>query len=222
MGNAKLVSDFRETYDSWFDLDGTEFRRVTTDGPSRVEMFTILESLGYHVPPHGSVQNTIGRWWEQEHCWLTNLVIYDDLYSHCGNNKRLMSESQIKWDGNINRLHNYYDLQNKFCSAFIGKFGNPTSFRLLKIGTRIFWLEYQSDDLWRSNCGAVEAKIVDTEIAEDKLMQWPLLAIDFVIGKEMYAVDFNVAPGIRGIGLENYLSNKEIVDLIKENIADNA
>lgn len=52
-------------------------------------------------------------------------------------------------------------------------------------------------------------------------MKWPLLAIDFVTdGCTYYAVDFNIAPGIRGLGLDKYLSNKEIVELIKENFYD--
>jgi hypothetical protein len=43
-----------------------------------------------------------------------------------------------------------------------------------------------------------------------------LFAIDFVIGKEMYAIDLNVSPGIKGTGVEDFISGKEVVAEIKE------
>ena len=43
----------------------------------------------------------------------------------------------------------------------------------------------------------------------------PLFAIDFVVGQELYAIDFNVAPGIRGSGVEKLLTAKEVVESIE-------
>jgi hypothetical protein len=44
----------------------------------------------------------------------------------------------------------------------------------------------------------------------------PLFAVDFVgYGGGLVAIDFNLAPGLRGTGLENVLSPSEVYRLIE-------
>lgn len=150
----QLKSDFRETYDAWFDTEGPVFRRMTADGPNRIEMFQLLASLGYAVPLHGYVQDVLGYYWNNN--VVDHLVVYHDIEAHRGEGKNLFKPR----DCELAMKYKPDDFANRFCSAFIKQEGDPTSLRLLKIGTEVFYIEYKSNDLWRSNCGDVETRIL--------------------------------------------------------------
>jgi hypothetical protein len=98
------------------------------------------------------------------------------------------------------------------------------SWRYLQIGTESFWLEYTSTEDWRSNCGEGDINMFfrdKTELFPDKsykkMPKYPLFAIDFVPdGDVIYAIDFNIAPGISGTGVDKLMSSIEIVESIKK------
>jgi len=43
----------------------------------------------------------------------------------------------------------------------------------------------------------------------------PLLAIDFVKADKLYAIDYNVAPGLMGTGIEALLTPSDIFEELK-------
>jgi hypothetical protein len=87
-------------------------------------------------------------------------------------------------------------------------------------------LEYTSIEDWRSNCGDGDIQLFfrdKTELLSDHqykdllIFKYPLFAIDFVpVDNEIYAVDFNIAPQVKGTGVEKVLTAKEAVDSIKK------
>lgn len=53
----------------------------------------------------------------------------------------------------------------------------------------------------------------------DFLDRYPLFAIDFVESlshKQLMAIDFNTAPGMKGTGMEDIISTEQVVKLIRE------
>lgn len=220
---VKLISDFREDYDHWFDSpynSQLEFRRMTTEGPSRSEMFELFENNEILTPKHGVVKDMF----QGENSYRKSrktVVVYLDDKSHCGENKIKLSypEALIRYP-------------NNYCSQYIR--GNKQSWRYLQIGERAFLLLYSSDDEWRSNCGDVNIEVLG-EVDEYGLVasKYPfalycgmlnlrahhvLFAVDFVNDcfGNLFAVDFNVAPGIKHTGID--LAHKDIADLIIDGV----
>jgi hypothetical protein len=113
-----------------------------------------------------------------------------------------------------------------FGSAYLAPAnGQPVSRRYLRIGSKVFWLEYRSDDNWRSNCGTVWIEYARPprflmNFVDDE--PYPMLAIDFVRREAglWAAIDYNTSPGLRHTPIEEDISGEEVVALIKEWMAN--
>jgi len=205
--NIKLKSDFRDFYDHWFagswQKGDCEFERYSYAGMSRSEMFCLFEKKGFLTPKHGII-NSLSKELNLE----DRIVVYLDEFSHRGQNKILCS---LK-DG----LEQY---KNFYASQYIsGSSGH--SLRWLKIGETVFWIDYKSDN-WQSNVGDVRISILSKNKATHKEInffgEYPLLAIDYIpFNSSLYAVDFNISPGLSGFGLEEYISAKKIYEEVEK------
>lgn len=204
--NLKLVSDFSELYDSFFDSTGFEHRRITTDGPNRVQMFRLFTSIGLDTPLYGYLsqfKDFVDK--------NSQVVIYDDVKSHFGEDKRISTLNNLLEVAKIRKNWNV------FCSLFIDTetdIYKSKSTRVLVIGKRAFSYEYISYNDWRSNCGdgdIINPKEIDIPIYR-KDIPYPMFAIDFVENK---AIDFNIAPGINGTGVGKLISCSEIILSLK-------
>ncbi len=218
----KLVTNFSDYYDHQFRLDGPEFRRVSTEGPDRKEQFDILRNMGLKVIPHGQIREIADLWWDDEEQWIRHIVVYNDLMSHCGEGKEMCHIHRFKWDGCISRLDYIEKCQSLFCSAYCNHMPG-VSWRMLQVGPHRFWMEYRSVEDWRSNCGdgSIELFWADMDAGTHKGLDLPLFAVDFALGKKgIYAIDLNVAPGIRGTGVEKYLSPKAMVETITSHVSN--
>src|SRR5574338_581827 len=143
----------------------------------------------------------------------------DDLQAHCGEGKRVLRRIEVRFDGNLSRLPGIYALDELFCSAYLpsqgprGRWqpdGPVLSWRMLQIGPYRFWIEYQSRNDWRSNCGDCACTLIGAEKDAGLypgLEAYKLFAVDFVLGQHLYAIDFNIAPGVRGTGVEAFLTS---------------
>lgn len=209
--NISLNSDFRDYYDHWFAYSNKTpsvvFSRLTTNDATRIENFATLSSYGLTVPEHGTPEQlhksiakgtgdrAISRYASKTHC-----VVFTDQTLHAGEGKQLMSFDQA--------IQQYPD---KLASAFFAPKGQSTSLRFLRIGRRSFWLRYQSDDQWRSNCGNVDIAVLKEFEPSKDFGSHPLFAIDFVLVRgKLVALDFNTAPGIAGTGIENLMQAKQV------------
>lgn len=217
----KLKTDFRCYYDWAFDGQGEEFVRVATNaGPNKQEQFRILKDAGFKTPPFGTFEHlTENRWWDEG--YIKFVVAYTDTKAHVGEGKELWSLSRAKnlVGGLMNPdLNQYFKIMETFCSAYVdGPHG--VSWRRLQVGPHVFWIEYTSNSDWRSNCGEGDIELLEYKLNEGyhPHIRLPLFAIDFVHGKkDMYAVDFNIAPGIRGSGAEKVLKPDHAVQAIEE------
>jgi hypothetical protein len=200
---VKLITDFWDYYDHEFDLEGETFKRKSQSGMNRIEMFKFLEYNWIWTVPNGYTKDLIT---EDDIKSNKEFVIYTDINAHRAEGKMKVSAQEA--------VEKYSD---NYCSAYDGNnFG--ISYRRLQIGNIVCWLKYQSKN-WRSNYGDVNIEVThvlrnNTDVLNFK---YPLSAIDYIqsyLGV-LYAVDFNIAPQIKGTGLEDIITAKEVAEQIK-------
>lgn len=222
-----LKSDFTDYYDLYFDDSGPVFNRISKNtGPNKKQQFEILKSHGFLVPPHGTVGEILRS--EFEDCPIDAVVAYTDINAHCGDGKRVFVRGMLKSNPDMGSPggDRFWRERELFCSAFIGSYpktctGGSSSIRRLQIGPHVFWIEYTSKESWMSNVGDGDIAVIGVEQdAGYHSIRLPLFAIDFVLGKEMYAVDLNVSPGIRGSGVEKYIKPYEVLEALEQSYRD--
>lgn len=216
-----LESDFRDFYDHWFDKEPVDYvlRRNTKpdDGISKRNQFELLEHAGFSVPVHGYVQDIWSRTSKDY------LVVYDDEFAHCGEGKTLWRKTKAAMEA-----------PRKYCSVFIETTNDPLvrseSKRLLAIGDCMFWLTYKSNGWMSNHAEDIEVSVNGETLRRqsyeregehdfDFLNRYPLFAIDFVKSLSsnlLMAIDFNTSPGLKGTGIEDVLSAKEVHKLITD------
>jgi hypothetical protein len=200
-----LQSDFRDYYDHAFDrIDGNmpyrEFRRYSTSGPGRLEMLRTL-ARHFRAPDFGTVEELASR----DHVLV---VVYLDPNAHRGDGKRVMPIDQA-----------LQECPHCLASQYIYRPGPAQSLRTLQVGRRRFVFHYQSSRNWRSNVGVVEINPWKEIHSQSSFAAaHPLWAVDSILDYQdtEYAVDFNLAPGLAGSGVEQLLSPTEVYQLIKE------
>lgn len=232
----KLVSDFRDYYDHWFDLEGEPWERLSTGGMDRPAMLSYLESHGIPTVGHDWVRiwkslcgpQRIGlgnKSYTFPGCDDMLVVVYTALRSHRGEDKLLMPLSEAV---------------ERFPAAYASQYQDTAvrgySERLLVVGGQGYRYSYQSDSDWRSNCGneVTISKPVRWPLNhEEKAIakEWPLFAIDYVRRERSkgmeptcmpwyVACDFNIAPGLKGTGMEDLLAPLDAAALIMEAIEE--
>ena len=206
----KLISDFSDYYDHGFDFDGYPFRRVTTDGPNRVEMISMFRHAGVPTPYFGHYKDFVRTNYSED----KDVVIYTDITKHCGEGKKKKRFGNICCAEREAYMMEYVPFGDLNISEYFSK-----STRYLIIGDRCFTYDYFSIDDWRSNCG-------DGDISEPKeidlplwryCIYYPLFAIDFVDDRGILrAIDLNIAPGTSGVGLNKLIPPSQVVLCIKK------
>jgi hypothetical protein len=200
-----LRSDFPDYYDHHFEarlgMPGEIcFRRFTTDGEPRDGMWRTLERMGFAVPIWGTLFDLRSKLSDRD-----MVVVHFNPHAHRGEGKQLLSFGSAKATYQGTTL----------AQRFVGTGGK--SRRWLKIGSECWELRYTSND-WRSNVGDVTVEVVGERVAfcDDPA----LIAVDLVEGDgdALYAVDLNIAPGMRGTGLEDVLKPARVAALIKESV----
>lgn len=227
----RLESTFRDYFDWAFGNDGPVFRRVGGNtGPAKREQLRLLEAAGFLVPPHGPVADVLGSWWEAEQKWVKAVVAYTDEMAHCGEGKEvwwkqcpaLNMQPKMGYDPQNERARRNLEV---YCSAFVGAHPQliaglqpAVSIRRLQIGRHVFWVEYRSTESWMSNVGDGTCEVIGVEMdaGYHPHVRRPLFAVDFVLGREMYAVDLNYGPGVRGSGVEHLLPAPDAVRAIED------
>ncbi|WP_144402114.1 hypothetical protein [Geoalkalibacter subterraneus] len=213
----QLKSDFRDWYDCAFDLQGQMvFERLSTAGMSRRQMFAFLQKLGLRTPRHGLVEDLVSALTHDCEDWPKDLqrrfldqavdvVIYHDEQAHCGEGKQKISAGKA--------LDLYPDTYaSEFIPSVAGR--GSVSLRYLQVGQRRWWLRYWSQDDWRSNAGEGDCEILcEEKPGRPHEINDPLFAVDFIrAGKKLYAIDFNIAPGLAP--LNGLLLPSEVVSQI--------
>lgn len=194
----QLRSNFTDYYDWAFGKSGPVFHRMNDDtGPSKQRQFYIMQEAGFRIPAVGCVGNLMVN-------GFNKVVAYTDEKAHGGEGKMLLTFDE------------YWSVKSRlFASQFVGIPG--LSWRRLQVGPSVFWLEYKSSESWMSNVGDGSCEVIGVEMDTGfhPKIDLPLFAIDFAIADEMYAIDFNVAPGVRGSGVERYLTGKQFVEKLE-------
>jgi hypothetical protein len=219
---VKLNSEFHDCYDHFFDLDGDViFTRRMDSGPNRIEMMKILNAAGIKTPKFGMVAELykdLASHFDEgkdgmratKYDQLVEMVVYTDIVTHAGEGKvkLTLEEAKAQYPGHF---------ATQYIPPSTDIYKGRTE-RLLSIGDRQFWFEFLSKDDWRSNCGDVQITPLLAVSHSINELQIPLYAIDFVtVGHERLAIDLNVSPGVRGMGLK--LKPEEIAKLIKDKMA---
>lgn len=208
MQKIRLLSDFHDYYDHWFDIYGTtlSFERMSTNGMSRRRMLEYMQSLGIRVPLFGLPHELL---YGQNKSINTLAVIHVDEFAHRGEGKvkTTLGEAISAYPGHLAVEYVPNDTSK-----------GSQSFRYLQVGDNRFWLEYSGRSDWRSNYGDVDIRVLSYTASEyHKTITAPLFAVDFIADSlgTLHAVDFNTSPGIRGTGVEDILPAKDAADAIK-------
>lgn len=214
MKKVGLVSDFRDYYDHWFDTFNVElvFERMSSGGMARREMLEYLQSLGLQVPAFGRVCDVRDRLRQKydfpDFDRIVDVVVYLDETAHRGEGK-----IKVLLRDAIDQYPNHLAVEH--IPALPSGLG--LSWRYLQVGDKVFWLEYASRNDWRSNCGEVDIRVLARERdGYHGRIGHPLFAVDFVPGNVLCAIDFNIAPGIKGTGVEKILPARQAADAIKK------
>lgn len=186
----KIKSNFFQLWFSAFDHDGLEFRMMNNEGPSRVDMFNLFKE---HKIPHaffGNYNDFLKSGFENSR----SVVIYDDIRSHFGENKRICSFSELNTEDKLKYMSEYINTDKMILSDYLSK-----STRYLVVGNNCFTMNYYSRNDWRSNNGVVtvtEPVITDLPKWRNKI-NYAIFAIDFVgPNNDLKAIDLNIAPGV--------------------------
>lgn len=205
----KLKSNYFELWHSAFDADGIEFRLMNNEGPSRTQMFQLFKEKGIPHVFFGKYNDFVKNNYSKER----KVVIYDNINSHFGEDKRLLKFSELENEDKSKYLAEYVENSPNLFTFHKGK-----STRILCVGDSCFMYDYFSYDDWRSNNG----NVFITEPLRFPLpkyrknIPYAMFAIDFV-GElhELRAIDFNISPGIP-TSLNKYMSSTMMVLSIKE------
>ncbi len=183
------------------------------------------------TPPHGTVEDILGSWWEAEKQWVKWVVAYTDEAAHCGEGKAVWNKGRVNSNPHMGMPggDRFWKEKQLYCSAFLGPYPQlacyghkAVSLRHLQVGPHVFHLEYESSSSWMSNVGDGTCEVVGVELDKGyhPKIRLPLFAVDFVLGREAYAIDFNVAPGIRGSGVEKVLDGKDACRALEQALED--
>lgn len=207
-------SGWIDYYDHAFDAKGPDtpaWRRTDRPFPLRRECFWSMAQVGFRC-----VQNGVVSAFRSNDPATTELVVYTDETEHQGEGKvkLALAEATRLWPEAWASLYVPPD-------APIAE-----SLRLLRVGSFGCALLYQSTSDWRSNVGAVSIEVTRSPLLEDKrgaldylmrLYKTPLLAVDLVPSPRGWlATDLNLAPGLRGTGIEELLPPREAFARLKE------
>jgi hypothetical protein len=215
---VRLISDYSDFYDHHFDPEGLIWKRYAHNSLSRRGAFRLLKKYDLPVPPFGTVEElaeSIPYELLLEVGDECDVIVYLDEYAHHG-------EQKIK----MNIMEAYESHPEELCSLYMAQATTTcVGYTWVKIGDAFFWLEYNSDDSWRSNCGNVLVKYPEHIPMHDIFDQlyystdsFPMCTIDFIQSQAglWWAVDLNIAPIFKDTPLEVDLGAECIATLIKE------
>lgn len=199
-------------------------RNTRDDFPTRREQLRVMGEAFHRRIEEGRPVGDVPRWgvgarelnvelWACPVRDHDKVVVYFDETMHQGEGKRLDLKCNVGPD--------------ECWADFIEP--PPTggeSVRWLKVGRFEFALRYRSSGDWRSNVRTDYIEVEELSLPAgacdlcDELMRRyrsPLLAIDFAVSSDgsKWATDLNLAPGLRGSGVEDYLSGRACAEEIK-------
>lgn len=161
-----------------------------------IDRYAIFTWLHYHeftVPSYGTVQH---------------LCLGHDMKDYC-----------VVWSNGESqrmRLVDAYKEPDSYAVMYTGRVGFSVKF--IQIGADAYWVEYTSNDNWKSNRGKFSTWISRAKYNNyHPIVNMPMFSIDYVVDHaKYYAVDFDVYPGIRGTGLEKIIHRKQAAELIRD------
>jgi len=242
---VKLVSDFMDYYDHWFDKFNTtwRFERSMVDPHMpRSRALDLMDKVGCYTPCHGTLDYVSYQYGTPDEKY----VVYYDEFAHAGEKKKLVyNEAAQDMHGSF-YASRYVPLPKDIIEAG----WSALSYRVLVIGdNNHFTICYASKNSWMSNVDSDYIEVVNDyqddffkilcHFDQDQLAEYawklrpylkynPIYAVDFVIGHNenpnlytIWAVDLNTSPGIKGSGVEEFKPAKEIVTDIKIFIQEN-
>lgn len=224
---------YTDYYDFWFDRKDSSdviWNRNDREFPNRTEQFKIMNKHFMSIVLSSAPQDYVVAWADTPYDMskitgsIKDVVVYTDETMHMGLGKEILplKEAVQKYPHCLATI--FYE--NPFPEQ-----GKSVSRRLLMIGKKPFLLEYISYQDWQSNVGDGDVNILDEEIPQQLInlsidimreLKSPLLAIDFVPQKLnndriiWNATDLNLAPGLKGSGMEKKLSGKLVTEELKK------
>lgn len=133
--------------------------------------------------------------------WDGNIVVYTDVFAHDGMGKKVMAVEEAQAFNNNCLASKYYE--------------SPISIKVLQIGNVRVTLKYEKE----TELALDKGKLVDIDMNKtdyNRLIGIPIYSIDYISGNEvMLATDFNEVENLMNLGLDEYITKEQIVELIK-------
>ena len=210
-----LETDYEDYYDHLFlkaddphaPADAIRYVRNKKDEIPRKHLFSVLHSHRLLTPPHGIVKDLrLSMDMKQA------VVVFTEPSKHSGGQKHVMG---------------YQEALMKHSKEFMTVFSNSepnVTYRYLVIGERAFYLECKVKDHWDFNVNPkinIEEVEPGNELKGCEPFPVPIYSIDFTSFKDkngqewMVAVDLNLAPTLKGTGIDELLYPFEIQTLIE-------
>jgi len=202
----KLLSDFHDFYDFAFDQEGVSWERFANPGLSRVKMFQHLAACGFSVPAYGYCKYLIPNLVKHLGTVKFKVVVHLKEHSFGGDSKVLLdSDDALRmYPGNIGVQ--YIE-------------SHSTTYTYFKVGKLEYGLKYISTSDWRANCGEFKVDLVCEGLGNSfhKRIKYPIFSIDCVSNSgHVYAIDLNIAPKLRGTGLEYHLRPLQVYKQVRD------
>lgn len=212
----RIVSDFRDYYDSPAEESGLELQRLLAAQPSRQQRLDILARAGLVTPLHGSalsVATALCNAWmvsppgpqenEQTKAFLDrcDVVRYDS-------SGRVNAKTPA-WEA----MRAYPD---QYCAELIPAGNRATIWRYVQVGDRRFWLTIVSSHAWNAEelgYGAT-TQLQGSDVGYHHLLPYPLFSVDFIPGKHLHAINFSTAPMLAQTPIEEELSGETVRRLL--------
>ena len=180
MLRLRLISDFIDYYDHYFDVSGVNafFLRKSKSGLNRRQIFRYLDNHNIKTIPHGLVKDLYDKYYKVNtkqdvhkdyrlKKYTNQIVVYLDEDIHRGEGKVSINILEA-----IEKYPNYYASVYLYSSSIVSY---SSSYKKLFIGEYEFNLDYISlSNRWRSNCGIVAIVLKSFKIRklDDELSFW--------------------------------------------------
>ncbi|MFS0883078.1 hypothetical protein [Metabacillus niabensis] len=192
----RLDTNFVDYYDNEFSGVGFKIKRFK-ESISKLEILRLLKEKGYEVPHYGKVKDLYNPLYPYK-----KIIIYPDVDGvHVKDSFKLLSH--------IEALRVY---PLKLCFQYEKDF---KIIQEIRIGNHCFVLEYRNISDY-TRCSKSSISCYHNSKAD---IDVPIYSISFLVSdKDKIAFDYEPYPVLGGTGIEDFLSSKEVADILSHPI----
>lgn len=197
MSKLNINSDFTDYYDVLSDKNSIiTYNRFLADSKQRGTALKYLRSIGIKTVE----LKQVNKFFRDD----GPIIVYTNPKGHHGEGKKILSVDEA--------LQSY---ENSIACKY---YEDTVTIKYVQIGKRRFTLCFQKFDPVTLNMGRL-ISIRESTPEYNRLVGLPIFSIDYISnGHEMLATDFNEVENLQRIGMNNYISARDVVAEIEESL----